>query len=389
MLSSFNSVLCYSYDILWQAAWGSEHPTQARAPNLQQPQLSNRENTPPIANTVQQSFSNVISSLPSQPYAPVSVLPAQIQANGPSLPQLAVSINPPIEHVSPVNNHLNRASVHQHGQQYALASDPVAISLHQQAAVNKSSHGLQSIPNHSVVHSSVPEPDASYTTLPWQSNPAHVTNTGRNAIAEPWAARTTNSYNTASASTVPYASQNAFGDQRTHSAYNPYGSAAVSSQTVLQGHGRDRNGYSRPMEYQTMARDGYQRHSRSPDPSADRNYGGTQGYNQQPLTHWSGGQGQQSYNTEPSRKWSSAQQSYTPAEPSTRQWSSAHQSYAPAEPSRQWSSERQGYNVEPSRPWSSGQQGQNPEASRQWNLGKQDPYNPSDGRRSYDRHWRR
>jgi len=171
--------LCYSYDILWQAAWGSEHPPPARAPNLQQPQLSNRENTPPIANTVQQSFSNVISSLPSQPYAPVSVLPAQIQANVPSLPQLAVSINSPIQHVSPVNNHLDRASVHQHGQQYALASDPVAISLHQQAAVNKSSHGLQSIPNHSVVHSSVPEPDASYTTLPWQSNPAHVTNTGR------------------------------------------------------------------------------------------------------------------------------------------------------------------------------------------------------------------
>ncbi|CAO1942942.1 unnamed protein product [Urochloa humidicola] len=369
-----------------RAVWGPENPTQARATNYQQPHLSNRGSTPPVANTVQQSFSNVISSLSSQPYASVSVLPAHNQANVPSLPQLAVSVNPPIQHVSPVNNHLSRASVHQHAPQYALASDPVAMSLHQQAAVNKSTHGLQSVPNPAVAHSSMPEPNASYTTLPWQSNVARVTNTGRNASADQWVARTTNSYNTASASTVPYANKNAYGDQSTHSSYSAYGSAAASSRSVPPGHGPDRNGYSRPgVEYQTLARDSYQRHSRSPDPGAGRDYGGKQGYNQQLLTHRRLGQGQPSYNPEPSRQWSSA---YTPAEPS-RQWSSAHQNYAPAEPSRQWSSEHQTYNAEPSRPWSSGQQGQGTDASRQWNLGKQDPYNSSDGRRSYDQHWRR
>ncbi|CAL4945694.1 unnamed protein product [Urochloa decumbens] len=373
-----------------RAVWGPENPTQVRATNYQQPHLSSRGNSPPIANTVQQSFSNVISSLSSQPYASVSVLPAHNQANVPSLPQLAVSVNPPIQHVSPVNNHLSGASVHQHAPQYALASDPVAMSLHQQAAVNKSTHGLQSVPNPAVAHSSMPEPNASHTTLPWQSNAAHVTNSGRNATADQWSARTTNSYNTASASTVPYAKQNAYGDQSTHSSYSVYGSAATSSRSVPPGHGLDRNGYSRPgVEYQTMARDSYRQHSRSPDPVAGRDYGGKQGYNQQPLTRWSAGQGQQSYNPEPARQWSSAQQGYTPAE-SSRQWSSAHQSYTPAEPSRQWSSEHhQTYNAEPSRPWSSGQQGQSTEASRQWNHGKQDPYNLSDGRRSYDQHWRR
>ncbi|CAO2195800.1 unnamed protein product [Urochloa humidicola] len=372
-----------------RAVWGPENLTQARATNYQQPHLSNRGNTLPIANT-QQSFSNVISSLSSQPYASVSVLPAHNQANVPSLPQLAVSVNPPIQHVPPVNNRLSRASVHQDASQYALASDPVAMSLHQQAAVNKSTHGIQSVLNPAVAHSSMPEPNASYTTRPWQSNAAHATNTGRNATADQWAARTTNSYNTASASTVPYAKQNAYGDQSTQSSYSAYGSAAASSRSVPPVHGLDRNGYSRPgVEYQTMARDSYQRHSRSPDPGAGRDYGGKQGYNQQPLTHWNAGQGQQSYNPEPSRQWSSAQQGYTPAEPS-RQWSSSHQSYAPAEPSRQWSSEHQTYNAEqPSRPWSSSQQSQSAEASRQWNLGKQDPYHSSDGRRSYDQHWRR
>jgi hypothetical protein len=378
---------------LWQAVWRPENPMQVMAPNLQQPCLSSRGNTPPIANAMQQSFSNVVSSLPSQLYASVSVLPAQIQANTPSLPQLAVSVNPPIRHVSPVNNHPNRALVHQHNQQYALLSDPVATPLHQQAAVSKSTHGVQSIPNPAVARSSVPEPNASYTTLPWQSSAADIIHTGRNAATDPWAARTTNSYNTASANTVPFANQNAYGDQSSHTAYNSYGSAAVSSHSVLPGHGHDRNGYSRPTvsEYQSlMVQDSHRRHSRSPDPGVVRDYGGTQGYNQQSRTHWSAGQGQQSYNPEPSRQWSSSQahQGYTPAE-SSRQWSTAHQSYTP-EPSRQRSSERQGYNVEPSRSWSSGQQGQNPEASRQWNRGKQDPYyNPSDGRRSYDQHRRR
>jgi hypothetical protein len=377
---------------LSQAVWRPENPMQVRAPNLQQPCLSSRGNTPPIANAMQQSFSNVVSSLPSQPYASVSVLPAQIQANTPSLPQLAVSVNPPIQHVSPVNDHPNRALVNQHNQQYALLSDPVATPLHQQAAVSKSTHGLQSIPNPAVARSSLPEPNASYTTLPWQSSAADITHTGRNAAADPWAARTTNSYNTASANTVPFANQNAYSDQSSHSAYSSYGSAPVSSHSVLPGHGHDRNGYSRPpvAEYQSMVQDSHRRHSRSPDPGVVRDYGGAQGYNQQSRTHWSARQGQQSYNPDPSRQWSSSQahQGYTPAE-SSRQWSTSHQSYAP-EPSRQWSSERQGYSVEPSRPWSSGQQGQNPEASRQWNRGKQDPYyNPSDGRRSYDQHRRR
>ncbi|KAJ1286980.1 hypothetical protein BS78_03G394400 [Paspalum vaginatum] len=365
-----------------RAVWRPEHPTQARALNLQQPHLSSRGNTPPIANTVQQSFSNAVSSLPSQPYASVSVLPAQIQPNAPSLPQLAVSVNPPIQRVNPVNNHLSRVSVHQHAQQYALAPDPIAMPLHQQAAVNKSTHGLQSTLNPAGAHSVVAEPNASYTTFPWQSNAAHATNAGRNATADSWpAARTTNSFNTASLNSVVYANQSAYGDQ---SSYNAYGSAAASSHSALPGHGLDRDDYSRPAEYQTVARDGHQRHSRSPDPASVRGYGGTPGYNQQHLTRWSGGQGQQSYNPEPSRL---AQQSYAPAEPS-RQWSTARQSYTGAEPSRQWSSEHQSYNGEPSRPRSSGQQGQNPDPFAPWNRGKQDRYNPSDGRRSYN-HWRR
>ncbi|WVZ67528.1 hypothetical protein U9M48_016590 [Paspalum notatum var. saurae] len=365
-----------------RAVWRPEHPTQARAPNLQQSHLSNQGNTPPIANTVQQSFSNVVSSLPSQPYASVSVLPAQIQPNVPSLPQLAVSVNPSIQHVSPVNNHLNRVSVHHHAQQYALVPDPVAMPLHQQAAVNKSTHGLKSTPNPAAAHSVVPEPNASYTALPWESNAAHASNAGRNAPADPWPARTTNSFNTASSNTVAYANQSAYGDQST---YNAYGSAAASSHSALPGHGLDRNGSSRPGEYQTVvARDGLQRHSRSPDPASLRDYGGTQGYNQQLLTRWSAGQGQQSYNPEPSRL---ARQGYAHAEPS-RQWSTARQSYTAAEPSRQWSSEHQSYNGEPPRPRSSGQQGQNPDPFASWNRGKQDRYNPSDGRRSYD-HWRR
>lgn len=280
------------------------------------------------------------------------------------------------------------------------------MSLHQQAEVNKSTHGLQSVPSPAVAYSSVPEPNASqsHTTFPWQSSSAHATNTGRNATADPWAGRAPNSYNTASASTVPYANQNAYGDQSTHSAYSSYGSTAASSRTVPTGRGPDRNGYGRPaaVEYQAAtARDSHhRRRSRSPpDPGAGRDYGGTQGYAQPPLTRWSAGSGsgsgsgQQSYNPEPSRQWSSARQGYPPAEPS-RQWGSARQSYASsaaaAESSRQWSSdEPQGYNgveAAPRRPWDS-------EASRrQWDLGKQDAHNPSDGRRrSYDQqqHWRR
>ncbi|XP_062230494.1 homeobox protein LUMINIDEPENDENS [Phragmites australis] len=392
-------------DLTARADWRPEYPTQVKAPNLQQSHLSNRENTP-IANTVQQSFSNVVSSLPSQPYASVSVLPAHIQTNAPSLPQLAVSVNPPIQNVPPMINHLNRVSVHQHAQQYALASDTVAVSIHQQPAVNKPTHGLQNISRPAVAHSSMLEPNASYATLPWESNAALVTNTGRNATADAWAPRTTNSYNIASANTVPYANKNAYGNQSTQSAYNAYGSTSVSSHALLPGHGLDRNGrngYSRSAEYQTRARDSYHQHSRSPELGAGRDYGGTQSYTDDPqsLTHWNAGQ--ESYvpepsrqltayqsNTpaEPSRQWSYVRQSYTPAE-SSRHWSSAQQSYTPAEPSRQWSSEHQSYNLESSRPWSSGQQGQNPDTLRQWNQGKQDHYNPSDARRSSGQQWRR
>ncbi|ONM34796.1 luminidependens protein1 [Zea mays] len=374
-----------------RAVWIPEHAMQVRAaPTLH---LPSRGSTPPVANAVQQGFSNVVSSLPSQPYAPpVSVLPAQIQANAPpSLPLLAVSVNPPVQHVSPVNNLLNRASVHQHGQQqYALLSDPVATPLHQQAAGSKPAVAA---------HPSLPEPNASsHTAFPWQSNAADMTHAGRNATADPWAAaRAANSYSTASASTVPSANQNAYGDQGKQGAYSSYGSSAASSRPVVPGHGHDRNGYSRSALVEYPWDGHHQRHSRSPDPGVvrdyDTDYGGAQGYSQQPLTQWSAGKvQQQGYNPEPSRQWSSSQAhqgGYAPAEPS-RQWSSsqAHQSYAPELP-RQWSSERRGYDdAEPSRTWSSGQQ--NPEAPRQWSRGKQDPYySPSHSRRSYDQHRRR
>ncbi|KAL6616659.1 hypothetical protein ACP70R_038929 [Stipagrostis hirtigluma subsp. patula] len=356
-------------DLAARASWRPEYPTQVRAPSLQRPHLSDRGSTPPVVNPVQQSFSNVVSSLPSHPYAPVSVLPAQIETNVRSLPQFAVSVNPPIQHASPVNSHLNRGSVHQHAQPYASGSDPVSVSINQQAAVNKPIHGLENIPNPAVAHSSVPEPIASYTTHSWQSSSANVA-TGRNATPEPWAARTTNSYNIQSANSVPYTNQNVYGSQSTPNAYNAYGSGSASSHTVLPGQGLDRDAYNGSAGYQTLARDGHRRLSRSPELVASRDYGDTQGYNPRPVTHWIGGQ--QSYNPEPSR-----------------QWSSAHQSYTPAEPSRQWSSGHQSYNLESSRPWSSSQQDQNTETSRQWNVGKQDHYNPSNGRRSYDQHWRR
>ncbi|TVU34668.1 hypothetical protein EJB05_16512 [Eragrostis curvula] len=359
-----------------RAGWGPDHPTQARAPSVQHPQSSNQGNTPPIGNSVQQSFSNVVSSLPSQPYASVSVLPAQIQMSVPSLPQLAASVNPPIQHVTPVNNHPNRASVHQHAQQYASMSDPVAMSFHQQPAVNKVTHGLESISNpalaHSSIpalaHSSIPESNASYTTFPWQSNVAPVTSTGRRASPDPWAVRTTNSYNIASTNTVSYANQNVYSNHSAQNGHGAYGSVSVSSHAVLPVHALDRNGYSHSAEYQTLARDNHQRHSKSPDlVGSGHDYGATQGYSPQP---WNAA-GQQSYNPEPSRQLISARHSYTPAEPSRQQWSSGHESY----------------NLEPSRPWSSSQQGEKPESSRPWNLRKQDHYNPSDGRRSYDR-WR-
>ncbi|GJN16824.1 hypothetical protein PR202_gb03847 [Eleusine coracana subsp. coracana] len=353
-----------------RAGWGQEHLTQARGQNLQHPQSLIQGSTP-IGNAVEQSFSNVVSSLPSQSYASVSVLPAHIQMNIPSLPQLAASVNPPIQHVSPVNNHLNRASVHQHAQQYAMSSDPVAASLHQQPAVKKQTHGLENIPNPTVAHSSMPEPKASYTTFPWQSSVAHVNSTGRSTTPDPWAVHTTNSYNISSTNTVPYANQNVYGNHSAQNEHGAYGSGSTSSR-FLPGHIVDRNGYSHSAEYQTLARDGHQRQSRSPELGATQDYCGAQGYKPQPRNA-----GQQGYNLEPSRQWSSAHQSYAPADTSRQQYSSGHQSY----------------NLDPSRPWSSSQQDQNPETHSQWNPGKQDQYNPSDGRstrRSYDhQHWRR
>ncbi|GJM91967.1 hypothetical protein PR202_ga08390 [Eleusine coracana subsp. coracana] len=357
-------------DLTARAGWGQEHLTQVRAQNLQHPQSLIQRSTP-IGNAVEQSFSNVVSSLPSQSYASVSVLPAQIQMNIPSLPQLAASVNLPIQHVSPVNNHLNRASVHQHTQQYAVSSDPVAAPLHQQPAVNKQTHGIENIPNPIVAHSSMPEPKVSYTTFPWQSSVPHVNSTGRSTTPDPWAVHTTNSYNISSTNTVPYGNQNVYGNHSAQNEHGAYGSGSTSSR-FLPGHIVDRNGYCHTAEYQTLARDGHQRQSRSPELGATQDYCGAQGYNPQPRNA-----GQQGYNLEPSRQWSSAHQSYAPADTSRQQYSSGHQSY----------------NLDPSRPWSSSQQDQNPETHSQWNPGKQDQYNPSDGRstrRSYDhQHWRR
>ncbi|CAM0884647.1 unnamed protein product [Alopecurus aequalis] len=393
-------------DLPASAGWRSEFPTQARAANVPQVHLSNRGNTP-LASAAPQSFSNVVSPLPSQPYTPVSALAAHNQSSISSPPQLAVSVNPLTQHVAPVNNLSNRTP---------------------------------DVTNPALAHSLTHDP---YATPTWQSTAAN----GRNTTPDRWAARTTNSFNDVSAA---YLNQSAYNNQTIQSTYDDYGSTAVPSQ------GLARNGYTQTSEYQVLGRVGHQRHSLSPEPGTARVYGGTQGYIPEPSKLGNYGQqsydsvasmdwssGQQSYNTrtepsrqqsytppEPSRQWSSGQhsytpaessrqQSYTPAEPSrqqsyttaepSRQWSSGQQSYTPAEPSRQWTSGQQGYTssdpsrqwsssgqqsytaaADPSRPWSASNQGQNPaDTSRQWSTGKQDYYNPSDGQNSYDQRRRR
>ena len=412
--------------------------------------MSNRGNTP-LASAVHQSFSNVVSLLPSQPYTSVSALPAHIQSSISSPPQLAVSVNPLTQHVVPVN----RTPVHQHTQSYALVSDPAAVAIHQQPVVNKPAHEFQDVTNPALAHSLTPAPNASYATPTWPSPAAN----GRNRTPDPWAAHTTNSFNDASAD---YLNQSAYNNQTMQSTYDAYGSTPFSS------HGVARNGYTQPSQYQMSGRVGHQRLSLSPEPGAARVYGGTQGYIPEPsklgndeqqsynsvaTMDWSSGQErytrnepsrQQSYTPEdPSRQWSSGQQSYTPAEPpkqwnsgqrsytpaeSSKQWSSGQQGYTPAEPSRpqsytaaepsrqqsyaaaepsrQWSSGQQGYTpsdpsrqwssgqqsytaADPSRPWSTSNQGQNPDTSRQWTTGKQDYYNPSNGQNAYDQRRRR
>lgn len=389
-------------DLIARDGWSSEFPSQVRTQNLQHAHLPNRANAPPVASSVQQSFSNVVSSLPSQPYASASALPAQTRTNMTSLPQSMISVNPSTQHVAPMNNLLSRATVHQHTQSYALTSDPVAVAVHHQPAVNKLAHEVQSISHPAVSHSSVAESHASYTSYTWQSSVATIAATGRNATPDRWAApaRTTNSFNAAPSNSnhVTYPNQNAYSNHSTQATtYNSYGSAPVSSHSLHPGQGLDRNGYTHAAEYQTTtARDALRRNSRSPELGAGAVYGSSsQGYVPEPSRQWN--YGQQSYNPEPSsRQWSSGQQSYNTvtAEPS-RQWSSGQQSYSnPAEPSRQWSSSahaQPSYNPEPSRPWNSGHQSQNPEASRQWSHhhGKQERYNPTDGRNSYDQHWRR
>ncbi|KAM0836887.1 hypothetical protein ACQ4PT_062016 [Festuca glaucescens] len=430
-------------DLPASAGWRSEFPTQTSAANLPQAHLSNRGNTP-LSNAVDQSFSNVVSLLPSQPYASVSAMPAHIQSNIPSLPQLAVSVNPLTQHVAPVNNLLNRTPVHQHTQPYAMVSDPAAVAIHQQPAANKPAHEFQNTTNPAPAHSltpdpnasyttlpwqssaanvastgrsTTPDPNASYTTLPWQSNAANVASTGRSRTPDPWAARTTNSFNDASAA---YLNQSAYNNQSMQTTYDAYGATPVPSQ------GQDRNGYAQTSEYQVSGRIAHQRHSLSPEPGAARVYGGTQGYIPEPSKL--GNYGQQNYNSVASRDWSSGQQSYTPAEPSkqqsytpvepsrqqsytpaeqpSRQRSSGQQSYAPAEPSRQqsyttaetsrqWSSAQQSYTpaepsrrqsyttAEPSRQWTSGQQGYTPpDPSRQWSSGQQS-YTPADPKRTW------
>ncbi|KAL5226483.1 hypothetical protein ABZP36_014748 [Zizania latifolia] len=351
-------------DLAARDVWRSEFPAQVRPPNLQQAHLPNRSNAHPVANTVQQSFSNVVSSLPSQPYASHSALPAQIQTNIPSLPQLAISVNLPTQHVAPMNN-LSRATVHQHPQPYALASDPVAVAnIHHQPAVNNSAHEVQNFSHPGLSRSSVAEPHTSYPARTWQP--------------DRWAARATSSFNVASSNPVTYPNQNVYGNHSTQGTYNAYGSAPVSSNSLLPGQGLDRN----MEDYQTPARDSLRRHSRSPE------LGSSQGFVPELSRQWN--HGQESYNPESSRQWSSGQHGYSNLAEPSRQRSSFQQSYTNgAEPSRQWSSTQQGYNPEPSRPWNSGHQSQDPEASRQWSHGKQQQYNPTDGRSSYDHHWRR
>ncbi|KAL5220319.1 hypothetical protein ABZP36_025032 [Zizania latifolia] len=352
-------------DLAARDVWRSEFPAHVR----QQTHLPNRANARPVASTVQQSFSNIVSLLPSQPYASNSALPAQIQTNMPSLPQLAISVNPPTQYVAPMNN-LSRATAHQHPQSYALASDPGAVAIHQQPAMNKSAHEVQNISRPAQAHSSVAEPHASYTSHTWQ--PSAATTTGRNTKPDRWAARTTSSFNVASSNPVTYPNQNAYGNHSTQSTYNAYGSNPASSHSLVPGQGLD---------YQTPARDALRR---SPELGAGSVYGSSQGSSRQ----WN--YGQQSYNHEPSRQWSSGRHSYNNLAEPSRQWSSGQQSYINgAEPSRQLSSTQQGYNPEPSRAWNSGHQSQTPEASRPWSHGKQEHYNPTDGRSSYDQHWRR
>lgn len=417
-------------DLPASAGWRSEFPTQASAANLPQTHLSNRGN-PPLSNAVHQSFSNVVSLLPSQSYTSVSAMPSNIQSNIPSLPQLTVSVNPLTQHVAPVNNMLNRTPVHQHTQSYALASDPAAVATHhQQPAVNKPAHEFQNVTNPGQAHSLTSDPNASYTTLPWQSSAANVASTGRNTTPDPWAARTTNSFNDASVSYLNQSAPSSYNSQSMRSTYDAYASTPVSSQ------GLARNGYAQTSEYKVLGQSeyqvpgcvGHQRHSLSPEPGAAR-YGGTQVYNPEPSKL--GNYGQQSYNSVASRDWSSGQQSYTPAEPSrqqsympvepsrqqsynpaeqpsrqqsytpaeqpSRQWSSSgqqsytpaepsrQQSYTTAEPSRQWSSGQQSYTpAESSRQWSSTQQGYTPsDPSRQWSSGQQS-YTPADPSRPWN-----
>uniref|UniRef100_A0A0D9V9Y0 Homeobox domain-containing protein n=1 Tax=Leersia perrieri TaxID=77586 RepID=A0A0D9V9Y0_9ORYZ len=374
-------------DLAARDGWRSEFPAEVRTPNLQQAHLPNRANAPPISSTVQQSFSNV-----------------------------SISVNLSTQHVAPMNDLLSRTTVHHHTQSYALASDPVAVDVHRQPAMNKLAHEVQNISHPAVVaHSSVAEPHASYTSQTWQPSAASVATTGRNATPDRWAARTTSSFNVAPSNPVTYANQNVYcNHSTTQSTYNAYGSTPVSSHSLLPGQGLERNGYTHTAEYQTMtARDALRRNSRSPELGASAAlYGSSsQGYVPEPSRQWNYGQqsynpepsrgqqsyipepsrGQQNYNPEPSRQWNSGQQSYNPTEPA-RQWSSGQQSYSnPAETSRQWSSAQQSYNPEPSRQWNSGHQSQNPESLRQWSHhGKQERYNnPTDGRNSYDQHWRR
>uniref|UniRef100_A0A453GGX8 Uncharacterized protein n=1 Tax=Aegilops tauschii subsp. strangulata TaxID=200361 RepID=A0A453GGX8_AEGTS len=356
-------------DLPASVGWRSDFPTHARAPNSQQAHLPNNGNTP-FASEVHQSFSNVVSPLPSQPYTSVSALPAHIQSNAPSLQsQSAISVNSLTQYAAPVNNMLDRTLVHQHTQPYGLASDHAAVAIHQQPAVNKPAHEFQNMSNSGLARSLTPEPNAAaYATFPWQSGAANVVSTGRSTTPDQWADRVTNSFNDASA---PYLNQSAYSNQGLQSTYDAYGSSTSAS-----SQGLNRNGYIQTSEYQMSGRNVRQRHSLSPEPGSARVYGGTQGYI--PESSKLGNYGQQSYNPPvASRDWSSGQQSYTPAEPS-RDWSSGQQSYTPAEPSRDWSSLQQSYtSAEPSRDRSSGQQGYTPaEPSRQWSSGQQS-YTPA------------
>jgi hypothetical protein len=65
-----------------------------------------------------------------------------------------------------------------------MVSDPAAVTIHQQPAANKPAHEFQNTTNPAPAHSLTHDPNASYTTLPWQSSAANVASTGRSTTPD-------------------------------------------------------------------------------------------------------------------------------------------------------------------------------------------------------------